>query len=583
MKRLGLLRFIPLWPVLLLGLLVLLWNQRLEIATWVLDRVVIGGDIQDLGITPAQIDLNRSVIETVEFTALVGGQKYRINASGVDLKYKFLDWKSFFLESINLDRLSINQLDFKQVANDSAASIPPLEQLIANTERLPNFFPPAQSMVVKKLDLSLPHHQFTLENASLHLSTKGKQINARFDDGPRYVTASIMRDEYSIRLGLIGTKPVEVLSVDMYGSVSGNDLSLETTFDSETLSQWISNYVPLESAAEALSDLQARPSITINLSAQDQGYLAEIFAISDQIAFGGARVSGFTLSTHYDLSNLPIEKPDLRIALNTFTTLSATSVEFDKLKITGLDVRPAGHIEKKDGKFIIDFDALSKATAVKLEFGEYSAEKLDLVPDIVIMNNSIQFRQGLTVKAQQVKGPGVEFKHSSVSPQKPSKANLNNGHGFVHKNGHWALQTELSFGEDYRAAGTFDIALSHIDDKSLKGRITSDHPNLSLDFPLPTIQRVSSEIMLLDDVIEVVGTVELDQSDTPLDISAAHNISSGTGTGQLKSQSAVDVQQLLNIAQTMEIDLPETLAIETGEFEIVLDAAWDQDQFTIDS
>ena len=125
MKRPGLLRFIPFWPAILLVILALAWYQRLDIVTWIFDRVVIGGDIEDLTIAPQQLDLDRSLIASMRFKASIDNRNYLIDAENIEITYRFRGITSFTVEHVKLDRLKISPSDSQGTSIEKSAEAAP--------------------------------------------------------------------------------------------------------------------------------------------------------------------------------------------------------------------------------------------------------------------------------------------------------------------------------------------------------------------------------------------------------------------------------------------------------------------------
>jgi len=583
MKPLGLLRFIPFWPVVVLMLLALFWIQRLNIATWTLDQIVIGGDIEDLSITPQRLDLDRSLIESVSFKTSFDNKIFQIEAADLEFTYKLTGLTSLTLEHIKLGQLKITPFENHNPPYDSNTRNFLLKQIVSYVQQLNNLDLPLKSISVQHLELSLPEYDLTISDGEIELITQDNRWDLRIVDGQRYVTASRELDRLLFSLGTTRDQIGNILGMEISTPGSKEILSIKTDLDTKALGQWALSYPATVRTSTFLQLIESQPLVEITLTPVEQGYLAEIDAESEKLSFGNFKAFGLRISSELILGDSFFEQSNFGITFSDTTEIVASQIEFETLTATDLSLFPVGHLESNDDSTIATLIAGSKLSAASLIYDDISVQSLSLKPIIVLSNSTVEIKSDSKAEANQISNPDFTLTNIALTPRKPSMIRFGTEHGFEHKNALWTLESDIQFGESVQVSGIFDAEVSHLDEVLFKGQVTTKQPNISLDMALPTIEEITAEILLNDQRLEATGTLVIEPINRPMDFSMTHDIDASMGTAQLMSQSPVSAAHLVNLAKTMQLEIPDTLVVESGEGEFELLTTWNQEQFSVNA
>ncbi|MGB5708884.1 MAG: YdbH domain-containing protein [Arenicellales bacterium] len=583
MKRPGFLRFIPLWPVLLLGLFILLWNQRLEIAIWILDRTVISGDIEDFSIAPSRIDLDRSLIDSISFTYLVGEQQYQLKSSEIEIVYKLSGLQSVSIESVVLGRLAIEQLS--PPSSDQTVSLAgfTLDQMLSDLNHLLALSLPVKMLSVKQLDLSLPIYNVFVRNGSAHIQDNGEHINARIEDNPRYLDLEMESGRLDISLGSTAVQEVEILNLGINTQEANRNLRMNAKFDTAAFGEWIAHYPPASAIGKSLQNIKAFTELKIDINPKDRGYLANISAISEQITAEAFQGSAISADLDFYLPDAIFDKPVNRIDFDARTQLKAEKFNFGDLKITDLSLSPQGFVEKNNGVLYAEFTPDSKVSATTVIFDDYTINDISITPAIVVKDEEIQVQKGLKAQVRQISWPGFTVKQTSLSAQNASSIAVDADRGWVHTDGQWTIQTEIDLGQNQVIGGEFNTTASYMDTVEVKAKIESNDPLISLNTPLPPVQAISFEVVRSGQLVEAAGTLKVDDAGVPLKFTMRHDINLGIGTGDLWNPSPIDATALPGIVSALELKLPDMLSISDGQLVVNLNAGWKQDSFSLNA
>jgi hypothetical protein len=225
----------------------------------------------------------------------------------------------------------------------------------------------------------------------------------------------------------------------------------------------------------------------------------------------------------------------------------------------------------------------SKLSATSLIYDEFSVQSLDLEPIIVLSNSTAQISTGSRAQAKQINSPDFALTDFTLTPRKPSLFHFDSEHGFEHKNGLWTLESDFRSGESIQVSGVFDAEISHLNEVLFEGRITTNQPNISLDMALPEIEEFTADFLRIDQRLEATGTLVIENIARPMDFYMTHNLDTSMGNARLRSQSPVSAVDLVRLAETMQLEIPDTLVVESGEGEFELLTAWNQEQFSLNA
>jgi len=581
MKRPGFLRFIPLWPVLLLGLFILLWNQRLEIAIWMLDRTVISGDIEDFAIAPSRIDLDRSLIDSMSFTYLVGEQQFHVKSSEIEIVYKLSSLQSISIESVVVSRLIIEQLSTPPSGQTLSLAGPTLHQLLSDLSQLLALSLPVKMLSVKQLDLFLPNYNVFVRNGSSHIQDNGKHIKARIEDKPRFLDLEMEPGRLAINLGSTAAQEVEILNLGISTLGTNRNLRMNAKFDTAAFGEWISYYSPASAIGESLQNIQAFTELKIDINPKDQGYLANISAISAQVTAEAFQGSAISADLDLYLPDAIFDKSVNRIDFDAKTQLKAETFNLGDLKITDLSLSPQGYVEKDNGVLYAEFTPDSKVSATTVIFDDYTINDISITPAIVVKDKEIQVQKGLEAQVRQISWPDFTVSQTSLSSQNVSSITVDADRGWIHRDGQWTVQTEIDLGQNQVIGGEFNTAISYMDTVEIKAKIESDDAHISLNTPLPPAQAISFEVVRSGQLVEAAGTLKVDDADALLNFTMRHDIDLGIGTGDLWNSSPLAATTLPGIASALELQLPDMLFISDGLLDINFRAGWNQDSFSL--
>lgn len=583
MKRLGLLRFIPLWPAIVLILLALFWIQRINIATWTLDQIVIGGDIEDLSITPQRLDLDRSLIDSVSFKTSFDNKIFQIEAEDLEFTYKLTDLTSLALEHIKLGRLKITPFENHSAPYVSNSRNFLLKQLVSYVHQINNLDLPLKSILVQHLELSLPEYDLTIPDGEIELIFQDNRWDLRIVDGLRYMRATRELDKLLFSLGTTEEQTGNILRMEISTPGSKDILLVKADLDTNALGQWALSYPATAQTSTFLQLIEAHPFIEITLTPVEQGYLAEIDADSDKFSFGDFNAVGLRVSSELIVDDRFFEKSNLGVTFGDTTEIVASKIEFETLTATDLRLVPVGRLESKNDSTMATLITGSKLSAASLIYDDISVQSLSVEPIIVLSNSTVEINTESKAEAKRVSSPDFTLTNIALTPRKPSLIRFDSEHGFEHTNALWTLESEIRLGESIQISGIFDAEVSHLDEVLFKGRITTNQPNISLDMALPAIEEFTADFLRNDQQLEATGTLVVGQIDGPIDFSMTHDIDTSTGTARLRNQSPVSAVNLVNLTETMQLEIPDTLVVESGEGEFELLSAWNQEQFSLNT
>lgn len=581
MKRPGFLRFIPLWPVLLLGLFILLWNQRLEIAIWILDRTVISGDIEDFAITPSHIDLDRSLIDSLSFTYRFGEQQFHVRSSEIEIAYKLSSLQSVSIESVVVMRLVIEQLSTPSSGQTPSLAGPTLDQVLSDLSHFLALSLPVKILSVKQLDLSLANYNVFVRNGSSHIQDTGEHIKARIEDNRRFLDLEMEPGRVDISIGSSAVQEVKILDLGISTLGTNRSLRINSKFDTAAFGEWIAHYPPASTIGKSLQNIQAFTELTIDINPGDQGYLANISAISEQINTEGFQGSGISVDLDLHLPDAIFDESVNRIDFDARTQLKAEKLNLGNLRITDLSLSPQGFVEKDNGVLYAEFLPDSRVSATTVLFDDYTINDLSIAPALVVKDKEIQVQKGLEAQVRQISWPGFTVSRTSLRSQNISSLSVDADQGWVHRNGQWTVQTEIDLGQNQIIGGRFNTTVSHMDAVEIKAKVESDDAHISLNTPLPPAQAISFDVVRNDQLVEAAGTLKVDGANDPLKFTMKHDINLETGTADLWNPSPLAANTLPDIASALELKLPDMLSISDGQLGINLNAGWNQDSFSL--
>ena len=581
MKRPGLLRFIPFWPVILIILLALLWHQRVSTVTWVLNQIVIGGDIEDLTITPKQLDLDRSLIASMQFKASLENQKYHFFAENIEFTYRFRGFTSIALQHVKLDRLKVTAIDSQGTSMEEPSGVPTLHQLIFSLNQLQNLDLPIESLTVHHLDLSLPEYELTIPDGAISLTIHDQQWEMRVTDGPRYFVASDESGKFLFTLGTTREHDDDVVRLEVSPQGSDKGIAITTGFESGALGRWLTNYPITASFGRSLQLVEGHYSISAKLTSRKQDHMLSVEAKSDQIRYGNITASGFLAHSEHIVDDKILGEPDFRIETSLGTEITASSIEFDAFTATDLKLDPVGYLEVTPDNVTATLTEGSNLSVASLRYEDISVQSLELEPVITLSDSVIQVRVDSRAHAKQISIPDLYLSNLSLAPKKSSMVRLDLDDGFEHQDGSWTLESTFQIDASNRVSAIIETEVSHLDADLFRGRIISYQPEVSLEFDLPSIEKITAEIVRDGEHVEAAGTVTLEQISAPMGFSISHHMNTSVGDGRIWNQSPMAAIGLSSLAQSTQLGMPDELLVEEGAGDIEMSASWAQDNLSL--
>jgi len=567
----------------LAGLLALLWYQRLEVATWFLDRMVISGDIDNLRISPARIDLDGSSIDSIAFTSRTGDAQYQVNASGIEVDYRLTDLRSVTVSAITMEKLSVEQSALTAAEADRHSDATGVAQILSDLKRILTLSLPLQSLTIAQLKLSLPQQNLWIDNGSVAIQAEANGATGRIEDGSRHIDLTLESGYLLARLGTTPPTDGEILTIEMVPPEADEELRLTSQLNTTALAQWLANYPATSAVTALLESVHTLARLELGLRPDDQGYLAAIALSSDQLTAEGWQVSGLSAVSRLYLTDQWLNQPVSRIEFDAATQLKAAKIQTGDLKISGIKLQPQGFIAQQDGILQAALNPGSKISAALLEIDDFVVNGLEMQPAMTITDQKIKILRGLKARAGQVSGPGFVLTKPGISADKASTLVIDADGGFNHSDGQWRVNTGIDLGDGRQISGDFAVAIQQMDGANLTASVVSDAPAVNLDTPIPAIQTLSADIVRKDAEVDARGTLKIYETDSPFDFSLKQNIDSMVGQGRLLSTAPLDARAVAAIASTLEFELPDTLSIENGTLDITLDANWDKDQLGLTS
>ena len=581
MKRPGLLRFIPFWPVILVILLALLWNQRINITTWVLDRVVIGGEIEDLMIAPKQIDLDRSLFTSMQFKTSIDGRRYQIDAENAEITYRFSDITSFSVDHVTLGRVRIEDLNTHSTSDRQTAEYPTIKTLLTVINQLQNLSLPFKTFVVQHLELSLPGNELAITEDAIALTAQDNGLQLRVVDGPRYLEASSEPGRLLFTLGSMPAQGDDVVHLEVVPNGSSGSITSHIKLNTQALGDWIQNYPTVAPLGKLLQSIEAQPSVVLELVPDDQTILVNVNAETDQIRAGDLNASEIRIRGGFIVDDGIFNEPEFRLETTGKTEIFASKIEFDALIATDLEFDPVGNLGVSANNITTTLITGSKLSAATMRYEDIEIQSLDLDPVMTLSNSMIHVDAGSRVHAKQLSIPDIMLSDLSSAPKTSAVIRLDTENGFEHKDGSWTVEMTFHLDDSNRVSGVVDADISHLDAESVSGRIISYRPEVSMDIDLPQIEKVTADIARNEQQVKVAGILMLEQSDEPMRFTISHEIETSIGDARLWNQTPIIAKELVDLAKSMQLELPDATKVEGGEGNVELTATWSQERLLL--
>ncbi len=582
MSRPGFLRFIPLWPFVIGGLLFVAWHQRLEIAAWVLSRVTSVGNLEDLEITPAHFDTERLVLERLAFTMKAGSSSYRIVGDDLELSLAPVSGllpepRALKVTSLRMDTLSSGD------AETTPLTVRGLRQglldALALGADLPG--PPLSRIDVERLRVDTLSSLGLTGEPSLALDLVDRQIDAELSLDDTRVIAAVSPGiiTLTVRDRVDAVPPPLTLRLER----RGEDPGVSGQVDLDALAQRAA-----ENGIEHADGL-GLPAGAIDL---DAALALKGGAVLLDLDLSGALLSSRGMRTEDWHLVLPVTlAPDLplmelaseRIRLEDGVRLEAGLLHAGELEIGRLLTTPRGEMDPATGALV--FTADSMLSAGRVAGNTFSATDLTLAPALDHASDTVTVRAGSSVRLgslQLTNGWAV----NDLAMEATSDALIRlPPEGPALDTSAWLVDITADDGEGSRFHLDGEISVSRAAPAAGDITLSITRPEMELGGePLPLdLDLLDARLSWLGEQLSFSGEALLAAEPVSLRFEGEHDLGSGSGAAIWRSGEVVDLATARRLVLRLAPGTLADLGVESGGVAVNGEASWNDDGATLDA
>ena len=345
MTRPGFLRFLPVWPLLFAALLVLAWQQRLDLVTWVLEKQLALDGIGNLKVEPASLDTEHIALDSLSFDLETGGYLLAVSVHDAHLTFAPGDGLlprpgALYIDSldagITVESAQLSEpVDLEQIHRQ-------LSEIIDRSSRLAG--PAVPPVRINRFSLRGESGRALVEDVSLEFQPHTDFLDLVAERNDQVLKLTLRSDGMLLQVGTEQGGAAAPLILEL--EARNDQPSLSARIEPAALSDWIESARPGTTAEWPRSIATGPVHCDASLVADRGRMLARFEFSGESITWEDTSLSRWRLEFPLDLAiNTPLDSlMEIPLPLETGVQFTAHRLQLGELTLADLHFEPRGVI-----------------------------------------------------------------------------------------------------------------------------------------------------------------------------------------------------------------------------------------------